>query len=97
MRNGITEMKNFFRVKNYDKSLFRLGSEFLIVFLCIIAFVLTVSGCTVIDPKINPIKLECDYGECAVKPNLLICDKENIYCTYIDTPIITDDLMKYIA
>lgn len=84
----MTHLKNFFRVKSYDKTLFRIATEFLFVFLCLLAFVLLVSGCTVIDPQINPIKLECDDGECAVKPNLLICDSENIYCTYIDTPII---------
>lgn len=89
--------KNFFRGKFSSYTFLHglLDISILISFALLLFFM---SGCTIVDPKIQPIKLECDDGECAVKPNLLICDSENIYCTYIDKPVLTsEDILKYIA
>jgi len=80
-------LKNFFRDK-MDSYTFSHGvlDCLILVFFALFLFFLT--SCTVIDPQIQPLKLECDSGECSLRPNLLICDEENIFCTYIDTPIL---------
>lgn len=47
------------------------------------------SGCSII-PNDNLIKWECDNHECSARTNILVCNKDNTHCEYIDVPILEE-------
>jgi hypothetical protein len=60
-----------------------------IFFLAIFTSVTFLSGCSII-PNDNLLRIKCDsfHDEiCEIRTNVLICNKDNTHCEYIDVPI----------
>ena len=74
------------KIFNGEKDMYR--KIFFGVIFALIPFLISCSSVQIHDIEQDPIQIECDPTlECNIDTNILVCDKDNQHCEYIDWPL----------